>query len=121
MKIKLKITEDTLKLLSMLRIENDEESDSVSILSEYRLGSHLLEDMAMILGKDKDAIDNTDDNPDGRTYPKEIEEYMLSLHKYIKENLYYFENLIQQYILNGKILKPGTYQANSEDLIFEKV
>ena len=120
MKIELNLTEDMLKLISMLRIEDGDEDDSVTILSEYSIGSHLLEDMAIILGITDKALPNTKEDPDGMAFDDETESYLLRTHEYIKENIKYIEALIHQYVCNGKILHPGKYVALDKDLIFSE-
>ena len=81
MRIILDLTEDMLKLISMLRIEDGDEDDTVTILSEYNIGSHLLEDMATILDIRDKAIPNSENDADGMAFDKETEEYLLKTDK----------------------------------------
>jgi hypothetical protein len=130
--ITLNITEDHLKLIPLFLIKDDnvevnhldgnEEHDSVRIDKDhlYCLGFHLLDDMAMALGLEDKAIKGTEESSDGRAFPDDVEEYLLSTHKYIVDNLYYIEMLIHQFVVKGGITA-GTYKAKDNDLIFEKV
>ena len=120
MRIILDLTEDMLKLISMLRIEDGDEDDTVTILSEYSIGSHLLEDMATILNMRDKAIPNSENDADGMAFDKDTEEYLIKTHNYIKKNLKIIEYLIHQYVCNGKQLTPGTYIALDTDNIFRK-
>ena len=76
--------------------------------------------MAMALGLEDNAIKGTEESSDGRAFPDDVEEYLLSTHKYIVDNLYYIEMLIHQFVVKGGITA-GTYKAKDNDLIFEKV
>lgn len=120
MKIELNLTKDMLKLISMLRIEPTDNYDNVTVLSEYNIGSHLLEDMAIILGLTNKAIPNTKDDANGMAFDDETEKYLIDMHEYIKKNLLYIEMLIHQWILMEQPLTPGKYIAKYSDLIFEK-
>jgi len=117
--IRLNITEDILKLIPVIMI--DVEGDDLITVNRKHLfiGSHLLEDMSMALGIFDRAIKGTEDDPDGRAFNDEDTEYMLGLHKYIVDNLYYIETLIHQYVTKGGI-EVGVYKAKDNDLIWEK-
>ena len=130
--IKLELTEDHLKLIPLFFIKESnvevngldthEEHDSVRLDKDhlYCLGSHLLEDIAIALGLQDKAIKGTEESADGRAYPDDVEQHMMSVHKYIVDNLYYIECLIHQFVVKGG-LTAGTYKAKDNDLIFEKV
>lgn len=117
---RLELTEDHLKLIPFFFLE--EEGDDRIVFDRrimFNLGSHLLEDMAMILGLEDQAIPGTENDPDGRAYKDEAENYMLGLHDYLKDNLYEIETLIHQYVTRGG-LKPGTYKCKDNELIWER-
>lgn len=117
--IKLKLTEDHLKLVSMLNIE---ENDSKVYLDKnimLRLQSHILDDVAMALGLKDKAIPGTENDEYGCAYPDEVEEYMLSVYHYVSENLFYIETLLHQFATEG--VKSGTYKAKDSSLIWERV
>ena len=116
MKIRINVTDDIIKLVTMSTI-GEETEDGVMITNEYSLGGHLLEDMALILGITDRAIPNTKEDADGMAFPDEIEKELVDLNNYIRENRRSFEFLIHQSILTG--LKPGIYEANDYDMIFK--
>lgn len=119
-KIKLELDSDMLKLISMLRIELDDNYEAVEILPEYSLGSHLMEDAAQILGLYDKKIKGTDDNECGASFPDDIENKISEIHEYISKNLKFIEILIHQCIGKGVALTPGIYEADSRDYIFTK-
>lgn len=112
------LTKDHLKLIPFFFIQemNDNEV-SVSKEHMFNLGSHLLEDMATVLGLLDKAIPNTSDNPDGRAFEDDAEKYMLDIYHYLSDNLYYIETIIHQYAPLGG-LHVGTYRASLTDLIW---
>lgn len=115
---KITLTEDHLKLIPFIFLE--ERGDNEVVIDKthlFSLGSHLLEDMAMILGLQDKAIKGTEEAPEGRAYPDEVEEYMLGLHKYLVDNLFYVETLIHQFAANGG-LKAATYKCKDNELLW---
>ena len=85
---KITLTKDHLKLIPFFFIqENDDENVCISKEQLFNLGSHLLEDMAMILGMEDKAIPNTSENEFGRAFDDETEAYLLDLHNYLITNL----------------------------------
>jgi len=118
---KLELTKEHIKLIPFFFLQ--EEGDNkiyVDRTNLYNIGSHLLEDMALILGYSDSAIKGTEENENGRAFPDDIEKHMLELHKYIVDNLYYIESLIHQFVINGGITE-GTYKCKDNELIWEKV
>ena len=114
----IELTKDHVKLLHFLYWQIDGDNKIfVDRTHLFNLGSHLLEDMAMILGMQDTAIKGTEESPDGRAFPEEIEEYLLGLHKYIADNLYYILSLITTFQGN---LTDGKYKAKDNDLIWTK-
>ena len=89
------LTKEHLKLIPFFY--EQEEGDNKIVFDKthlYNLGSHLLEDLAMILGYNDSAIKGTEEDPDGKAFPDEIEAHMLEVHNYIVNNFFYIESLI---------------------------
>lgn len=100
--------------------EFDDNKVGVTREQLFNLGSHLLEDIATILGLLDKAIPNTSDDPDGRAFDDETENYMLGLFNYMSENLFSIESIIHQFAVKGGIT-PGTYKTLENELIWEKI
>ena len=83
-------------------------------------GTFILEDIALVLGKFDQAVPGTEESPLGRQFPKELEDYMWSLHGYICDNMEYIMSLIFQYAFDGG-LTPGTYKCIDNLKIWEKI
>lgn len=117
---KITLTEDHLKLIPMLYVQEFNDNE-VGISNEqlFSLGNHLLEDMALILNLTDKSIPNTKYDADGMAFENEAEQYMLDLFNYLTENLFYIESLIHQFVCNGG-LTVGTYKCKVEELIWEK-
>lgn len=114
----LELTKDHVKLLHFLYWQIDGDNKIfVDRRHLFNLGSHLLEDMAFILGMQDKAIKGTEESPDGRAYPDDVEEYLLGLNKYIADNLYYILSLMSTF--QGE-LKEGKYKCRDKDLIWMK-
>lgn len=116
----LNLTEDHLKLVRFLNIE-DKDDDFLKINKKVMLTmqTHILDDVAMILGLRDKAIKNTEEDADGAAYPDDVEKYMLDTYRYVSDNLYLIETLLHQHVFDG--IKPGHYKAKDSDLIFEYV
>lgn len=116
---KITLTEDHLKLIPMFFVQEFGDNQ-VGVTKEqlFSLGSHLLEDMAIILGLTDKAIPNTKNDAEGTAYDDETEKYMLELFDYISDNLFYIESLIHQFVCIGG-LNVGTYKCKEEDLIWD--
>jgi hypothetical protein len=119
MVIKLELTKDHLKLIPFFFIQElDDDKIGVDKNIMFNMGSHLLEDMAIILGLEDKAIKNSQFDAEGRAFDDETEKYMLSLYDFFNENFYFIETLIHQYIIKGG-LKVGTYVAFDNELIWK--
>ena len=116
----LNLTEDHLKLVRFLNVE-DKDDDFLKINKKVMLTmqTHILDDVAMILGLRDKAIKNTEEDADGAAYPDDVEKYMLYTYHYVSDNLYLIETLLHQHVFDG--IKPGHYKAKDSDLIFEYV
>jgi len=121
---RLEITEDLLKVIPIIFLQekvglNGEKNVYIDTSHIFSIGFGLMEDMAMALGIYDRAIKGTEDDPEGKAFNEEDTEYMLSLHKYVVDNIYYLESLIHQYIVKGG-LDVGTYQCKDNELIWTK-
>ncbi len=118
---KITLTEDHIKLIPFFFIQEFGDNE-IGVTKEqlFNLGSHLLEDMAMILNMMDKVIPNTAYDADGRAFDDETEKYLLSLYNYIIENLFDIETIIHQFVCKGGIT-PGTYKSLDNELIWEKV
>jgi len=114
----LNLTEDHLKLVRFLNIE-DKDDDVLTINKKVMLTmqSHILDDVAMILGLRDKAIKGTEEDADGRAYPDDVEQYMLDVYHYVSDNLYLIETLLHQFVFEG--VKVGEYRAKDSDLVWE--
>lgn len=119
--VKLKLTEEHLKLIPFFFVQEFGDNEvGVSREHMYSLGSHLLEDMAVVLGLMDKAVPNTKDDVNGRAFDDETEAHLLGLHDYIVSHLYLIETLVHQFVVNGG-LTPGEYKAVDSELIWSKV
>jgi hypothetical protein len=114
----LNLTEDHLKLVRFLNLDNTDD-DFLKINKNVMLTmqTHILDDVAMILGLRDKAIKGTEEDADGAAYPDEVEKYMLDTYNYVSENLYLIETLLHQHVFDG--IKVGHYKAKDSDLIWE--
>lgn len=113
----LNLTEDHLKLVKFLNIEdNDDDVLTINKKVMLTMQTHLLDDVAMILGLRDKAIRNTEEDADGAAYPDDVEKYMLDTYKYVSDNLYLIETLLHQKVMEG--VKPGTYMCKDNELVW---
>ena len=92
---RIEVTEDLLKVIPIIFLQEKTGFDSKTITIDtshiFSIGFGLMEDMAMALGIYDRAIKGTEDDPEGKAFSEEDTEYMLSLHKYVVDNIYYIE------------------------------
>ena len=120
MVIRLELTKDHLKLIPFFFVQEfDDEKVGVDKNIMFNMGSHLLEDMAIILGLENKAIKNTQFDAEGRAFDEETEKYMLSLYDFFNENFYFIETLIHQFVIQGGLTE-GIYTALDNELIWKK-
>jgi hypothetical protein len=120
MKKTITLTEDMLKLIPFFYIQEfDDSKVGVDKQILFNLGSHLMEDMAMILGKMDHAIPNTAEDGDGRAFDDETTDYMLEIFNYLSENIVYIESLVHQYACMGG-LKAATYKCLTNEMIWSE-
>jgi len=119
---RIEITEDILKVIPIIFLQEKvglDGSKEVNIDSNhlYSIGFGLIEDLAMALGIYDRAIKGTEDDPEGRAFSEEDTNYILSLHKYVSDNIYYIESLIHQFVVKGG-LEVGVYKTKDNELIW---
>ena len=120
---RIEVTEDLLKVIPIIFLQEKNGFDNKTITIDsshmYSIGFGLMEDLAMALGIYDRAIKGTEDDPEGKAFSEEDTNRILSLHKYIVDNLYYIEALIHQYVVKGG-LEVGIYKTKDCEMIFEK-
>lgn len=115
---KIKITEDKLRLISNLNFQQFEiEKNSSDAHCRWGIDQYsifgdgfLFEQVALCIGKFDRFIKGTEEDYNGRKYPKELEDYMWSLYCEICDEMEYIESLVHYYISRGG-LKIGTYKC----------
>lgn len=108
---RLTLTNEHIKLISLIRLEENEEDDKtfyIDLDNPYELSGRL-QDLALALGYYDKMIPGTEENPEGGSFPDKIEEHLLEVHKYIVKNLYDIETLVHELAFKGGIT-PGTYK-----------
>lgn len=109
-------------LLEHIEILSDKKECHAWGINQWNLfgGTYVMEDVALILGHYQDFIPGTEEDPLGKKYPKELEDYWWGLYLYIVENLVLIMNLIFTFIDNGGI-GPGEYQFDTNEMTWEKI
>jgi hypothetical protein len=115
----LNLTEDHLKLVRFLNIE-DKHDDVLTINKKVMLTmqTHILDDVAMILGLKDKAIKNTTEDADGAAYPDDVEKYMLDTYHYVSDNMFLIESLLHQRVMEG--IQPGEYVCKDNEMVWTK-
>ena len=116
---RLKVTEDHLKLIPFILLEEEDDNVKINKSLTFNIQSTVLDDLSLILGIQDRAIPNTKDDANGRAFNDDDEKYMLDLYHSIVDDLFYWEILIHQYVCRGGI-QVGTYKCIDSELIFEK-
>ena len=120
---RIEVTEDLLKVIPIIFLQEKTGFDNKTVTIDtshiFSIGFGLMEDMAMALGIYDRAIKGTEDDPEGKAFSEEDTEYMLSLHKYVVDNIYYIESLIHQYVVKGG-LEVGVYKCKDNELIWTR-
>ena len=121
--VRIEVTEDLLKVIPIIFLQEKNGFDNKTITIDtshiFSIGFGLMEDMAMALGIYDRAIKGTEDDPEGKAFSEEDTEYMLSLHRYVVDNIYYIESLIHQYVVKGG-LTVGTYKTKDNEMLWTK-
>ena len=117
---RIKLTEEHIKLISLIRFDEDDNDKMLFIEKDnpYELSGRL-QDLALALGYNDKAIPGTEEDPEGAAFPDDIEEHLLEVHHYIVDNLYFIETLIHQLAFKGGIT-PGTYKCIDTEGIWTK-
>lgn len=120
-RLHLNLTEDHLKLVRFIRLDDTTEDNVIRIDRKIMLTvqTHILDDIAMILGLKDKAIKRTVDDADGAAYPDDAEKYMLDTYNYVSDNLPLIESLLHQMVTDG--VKPGHYRCKDYEMVWEKV
>ena len=115
----LNLTEDHLKLVRFLNIE-DKDDDVLTINKKVMLTmqTHILDDVAMILGLKDKAIKNTTEDADGAAYPDDVEKYLLDTYHYVSDNMFLIESLLHQRVMEG--IQPGEYVCKDNEMVWTK-
>ena len=78
------LTEDDLKLVRFFNIEdNDDNYLKINKNVMLTMQSHILDDVAMVLGLRDKAIKGTSDDALGSAYPDNVEKYMLDTYNHM--------------------------------------
>ena len=123
--IRIDVTDDLLSVIPIIFLQvkhegfDGEKKVYIDTSHVFNVGMHLLEDMAMALNIYDRAIKGTEDDPEGKAFNEEDTERMLSLHKYVVDNLYYIETLIHQFATKGGLTK-GVYKCKDNEVLWEK-
>lgn len=114
------LTKEHVKLISLLRFEEDEENNQLVIQKDdpYELSGRL-EDLALALDYKDKAIPGTEEDPEGAAFPDEIEDHLLEVHHYVVDNLYFIETLVHQLAFKGGVT-PGTYKCIDTEGVWVK-
>ena len=126
---KLILTEDHIKLISLLRYEHlclygdkygeDKRHGCFIDDKDPYILSGRLSDIALALGMSNKAIAGTDEAFEGSAFPDDVEKYLLDTHHYVVDNLCDIEELVHQMVTKGGI-SAGTYKCIDTEGIWEK-
>lgn len=125
---RLTLSEDVIKLIPHF---NFTETPSISLMKETMFpkwgidynsiygGSFLLEDLSYIFGVYDKAIPETIEDAFGPRFPEDVEERMLSAHRFILEHFKDIEDIIHQFVVKGGITA-GTYKCDHFERIWTR-
>ena len=113
------LTKEHIALLKLIKFVDYDKLNTLSVNKEdpYILGGRL-EDIAIALGYENSIIPGSEDDAEGAAFPDDIEGHLVSLHKYIVNNIRDIETIIHQFIDSG--VKPGTYKCIDTEEIWTK-
>lgn len=125
---KIVLTNDHLKLISHIKFEQFSFGEEIDVnrlgwgIDQWSLfgGTYVLEDVALILGVYDQYIVGTEENPNGRRFEKELEDYMWGLYADIVSNMEYIMDLVLYYSNKGGISE-GTYKCNTNTMEWSKM
>lgn len=117
--LKLKLTEDHLKLVSFLKIHDEGDYVRINKNAALMSATHILDDVSLILGLRDKAVSGTEEDADGIAFPDDVEKYMVDTYNYVVDNIYLIETLLHQSVING--IKPGEYKCKDNEMIWSPV
>ena len=120
---KIELTEDHLKLISHIKFEAFTFGEEAAVnrlgwgIDQWGLfgGTYVMEDVALIIGKYDQYIPGTEENANGKQFPKELENYMWGLYNDIVYNMEYIMDLVLYYSNKGG-LTPGIYKCTTNTM-----
>lgn len=125
--LKVKLTEDMIKLISNIRFKEVPDMDKECEVLTWGLDFFNLygetttfEEIAYILGLYDKRIKDTEESPLGAKFPEDISNYLWETHSYIVDNIGSIEEILHQFAGKGG-LTPGDYQCKSHERIWEKI
>lgn len=124
---KIELTEDHLKLISHIKFEAFTFGQEASVnrlgwgIDQWGMfgGTYVMEDIALILGVYDKYIIGTEENANGKQFPKDLEDYMWSLYGDIVYNMEYIMDLVLYYSNKGG-LTPGVYKCTTNTMEWSK-
>ena len=92
--IHIKLTKEHIALIRAMNLQED--GDDVMYLNKNYLfgGTHIMEDLTDILGFHDKYIKGTEEDPNGKAFPDDIEKHCLEVYNYIKDNFSFIESLV---------------------------
>lgn len=124
--LKVTLTDDLVKLISHISFQKLPNIEEESEKSQWGLDFFNLygcdltfENIAMILGRYDEHIEDTEENPLGAKFSEDFENYMWELHGYVLDHIQDIEEIIHQFCNKGGITA-GTYKCKSHERIWEK-
>lgn len=118
--IKIKLTEDMVKLLPHLQSKQFKECVGVSLNKEDNIlgGTFVTETVAMILDKyDSECVEKSKNDWDGRKFNDDFTDYAFELYDYLRDNLVWIENIVHTFCVKG--VKAGEYKCKDYELLWE--
>jgi hypothetical protein len=115
---KITLTEDHIKLISAIKVEefafgpNSRVGELGWGFNQYNLfgGTFVLEDVSILIGRYDKHIVGTEEDPQGVDFEDEDKKYMWGLYQYIWDNMVYIMSLVLTFAGKGGI-SPGTYKC----------
>lgn len=125
---KINLTEDHLKLISNIKFEAFAFGPEAAVnrmgwgIDQWNMfgGTYLMEDVALILDKYDQYIPGTEEDANGKQFPKELEDYFWTLYSDIVYNMEYIMDLVLYYSNKGG-LTPGTYKCTTNTMEWNKI
>lgn len=128
MTVKIELTKDILALVSNIHFKKLPDLNSstkqqlnwgIDFFGLYG-GSFVLEDVSRIIGRYDEHIKDTEEDPLGVQFPKDVEDYMWSIHSYVVENIEWIEDLVHWYSNKGGLVE-GTYKCKNYEKVWKYI